>query len=131
LLQPNSSNMIRRIRRRKPAIAYLTAMAMVLGFAGSASALSISGGPFYAGSGGVNGSCSISGITCLGSGATVTCNGLTPSFYQNLYFGLRNDLFIDGIKMVGSAGPVPGTDQFTSGAGSSSIIYTGTTTVYD
>jgi hypothetical protein len=100
----------------------------VVALASSASALPISGGPFYAGSGGVNGVCNATGNACSTAGATVTCTGLNPSLYQNLYFGIRNDLFVNGVKQVGTAGPVAGTDQFKTGT--ASITYTGTTTVF-
>lgn len=101
----------------------------ILGLASSASALTLHGGPVYAGSGGVTGNCSVSGNACLTAGATVTCTGLNASAFRNLYLGIRNDSTVNGVKQLGTLGPVAGTDQFRSGTGS--ITYTGTTTVYD
>jgi len=101
----------------------------LLGWSSVAAGLTVHGGPLYAGSGGVTGSCTVSGNACLTAGATVTCSGLNPSSFQNLYYGIRNDQFVDGVKEVGSGGPVAGTDQFKSGTGT--ITYSGTTTVHD
>src|SRR5689334_9115796 len=95
-------------------IAAALGMLAILGVASSASALLIHGGPTYAGGGAVSGSCTATGTTCLTGGATVTCTGLNPSDFQNLYLGIRNDNFVNGLKEVGNAGPVPGTDQFTT-----------------
>ncbi len=104
-------------------------MVAVLGAASNAAALAIHGGPTYAGSGGVTGSCLVSGNACLTAGATVTCTGLNPSSFQNLYYGIKNNAVVNGVKEVGSAGPVAGTDQFKTATGS--ISYTGATTVFD
>src|SRR5262249_3564070 len=97
----------------------------LLGVTTSASGLTLSGGPFYAGSGGVTGTCTGSGNACTTAGATVVCSGLNPGSFQDLYYGIRNDVFVNGVKEVGTAGPVALVDEFKSGTGS--ISYTGTT----
>lgn len=89
--------------------------------------ITISGGPTYSPFGG--GSCTVSGNACLTVGATVTCTGLNPGSVRSLYLGIRNDQFVNGVKEVGNAGPVVGTDQFKNAT--DSITYTGTTTVHD
>jgi hypothetical protein len=66
-------------RRWQPALAPICAALTVIGIATAASALTIHGGPLYAGSGGVTGSCTASGNACLTAGATVTCTGLNAS----------------------------------------------------
>ena len=109
----------------------LFAAIALLGASSSASALTIHGGPFYAGAGGVTGSCTVSGNACLTAGATVTCTGLNPASFSNLYFGIRNDQSVNGVKEVGTAGPVAGVDQFKVGSGTGPITYTGTTTVHN
>src|SRR6188508_1674023 len=101
---------------------------LVATIASSASALPIHGGPLYAGGGGVTGTCSATGNACSNAGATVTCSGLNASSFQNLYYGIRNDQQVSGLKEAGNAGPVAGTDQFVSGVGS--IRYSGTSTLH-
>lgn len=108
----------------------------VFGIASSAAALVIDGGPTYAPPGG--GSCSVSpavdsthGPSETG-GVTVTCSGLSPSSLAALYFGIRNDNFVQGDSELGTGGPTAGTNQFTvSSTTASSITYTGTTTIFD
>jgi hypothetical protein len=120
----------RRVPRRPTArLAATIGAAAVLALASTASALVINGGPYYAGSGGVTGSCTTSGNACTTAGATVTCSGLNPLAFQKLYFGVRNDQFVDGDKEYGIGGPVANIDQFKSGTGS--ITYTGTTVVHN
>jgi hypothetical protein len=68
--------------------AQLVTLVATLGSAFQVSALTIHGGPTYAGSGGVTGSCSATGNACLAAGATVTCTGLNASTFQNLYYGI-------------------------------------------
>jgi hypothetical protein len=92
--------------------------------------LLINGGPTLAGGGEVTGLCTTSGNACTNAGATVTCSGLNPSAFQNLYYGLRNDSVVDGVKDAGTAGPVAGVDQFMHGSGSGPIVYTGSTTIH-
>jgi hypothetical protein len=116
-------------RRSATARSAVIAMLALLALPAGASALVIHGGPFYAGSGGVTGTCSVAGNACLTAGATVSCTGLNPGAFENLYFGIRNDVFVNGVKEVGNAGPVAGTDQFKTGT--ASISYTGTTTVHN
>jgi hypothetical protein len=123
------TNTMRRASRKRMKLYATFGLVAVLGAASIAWALTLHGGPTYAGSGGVTGSCVVSGNACTPPGATVTCTGLNPGSFQNLYYGIRNDQFVNGVKEVGSAGPVAGTDQFKSGTGS--ITYTGTTTVHD
>ncbi len=129
------------VGQRIVAFAPIIMIAALLTLGGRASAVSYDAGPLSAGSGGVTGSCIVSGNACLNAGATVTCTGLNPSAFQHLYYGLRNDT-INGLKEVGAGGPIAGTDQFktcvASSAGdvcdppsSNSISYAGTTTVRD
>jgi hypothetical protein len=124
--QAAGSRMLRLGRRwiRQLPLAVALATASI---ATNASGLTIHGGPTYAGSGGVTGSCTVSGNACT-TGATVTCSGLNASSFQNLYYGIRNNLQVSGLKQAGNAGPVAGTDQFKTGTGS--ISYTGTTTLH-
>src|SRR5215475_10083743 len=75
----------------------LIALIALLGGASSASALNIHGGPFYAGTGGVTGSCTVSGNACTDAGATVSCSSLNPGSFQNLYYGLRVDSTVNGV----------------------------------
>src|SRR6185295_3966098 len=98
---------LRACGRRAGAVFALLAL---VGVASNASALTIDGGPFYAGSGGVTGSCGVTGDPCTGT-ATVTCSGLNSSGFQNLYYGIRNDSVVNGIKMAGNSGPVFSVDQ--------------------
>lgn len=126
---------IRRVQQALPLsslTAFRTAAIIALSLFASAPqaiALVIHSGPAYAGSGGISGSCTVSGNACLTAGATVTCTGLNPSAFQNLYYGIKNNAFVNGVKQVGTSGPVAGTDQFKTGTGS--ISYTGTTTVHN
>ncbi len=116
---------VRRIR----VLNGVTTGAMVLVWmVSNASGLTTHGGPVYAGSGAVSGSCSVTGTACLTAGATVSCSGLNANSFQKLYYGLRNDASVNGLKQVGTAGPVAGTDQFKVGTGTGPIVYTGTST---
>ena len=130
MAKPANSATIRSARRWKAGLSPIAVMLALLSIATSASGLAISpgGGPHYAGNGGINGVCSATGNACTNAGATVTCTGLTPDQFQFLYYGIRNDQFVNGVKQVGNGGPVAGTDQFKTGTGS--IAYTGTTTVW-
>lgn len=122
---------VRHLRSRAPGarrLAQLVTLIALLGTAFEAPALTLHGGPTYAGSGGVTGSCSASGNACTTAGATVTCSSLNAGTFVNLYYGIRNDQFVNGVKQVGTAGPVAGTDDFGSGTGS--ITYTGATTLH-
>jgi hypothetical protein len=106
---------------------------LLLAVASRAVALTIDGGPFYAGSGSVTGSCSVTGAPSLSGGATVTCTGLNPASFQNLYFGIRNDQFVNGETMTGTA-PAANSGavyRFLSTSGNSQITYAGSTTVFD
>src|SRR5262249_10951962 len=109
----------------------LLAMLAVIGVPAGASALTIHGGPFYAGTGGGAGTCTVSGNACTNAGATVICSGLNPASFQNLYYGIKNNAFVDGVKQVGTGGPVAGTDQFKNGTGAGPITYNGTTQVHN
>jgi hypothetical protein len=106
----------------------IVAMLAVLGAASRAPALVISGGPTYSLPGG--GSCTISGITSTGTGATVSCTGISLASHTNVYLGIRNDINVNGNTMTG-AGPTSGSaDVFrSSSTAASSITYTSTTTV--
>jgi len=129
-----------RARGRAPqgrAMKRLTsAVALVLlGVASSASALVIHGGPTYSPPGG--GSCVTSpGVDSTHgpsiTGVTLVCSGLNPSALNALYFGIKNDAFVNGETMTGSA-PSGGSGAVfrISSTTSNSITYTGTTTVFD
>jgi hypothetical protein len=110
----------------------------LLGVAASASALTITGGPTYSPPGG--GSCSVSPAVDATHGpsvqqATVTCSGLTPSANTHLYFGIRNDQFVNGDTMTGTAPAASSSAVFRfASVGSNSITYAGanpSTTVFD
>ena len=90
----------------------------------------LSGGPTYNPPGG--GGCIVSGAPSLGGGATVTCSGLNPNAVGSLYFGIRNDQRVNGDSMTG-AGPLGGSAAVFRFAGltSNTLIYTGSTTVFD
>jgi len=111
-----------------------TVMALVLvTVASNAGALIVDGGPFYAGSGGVSGSCTVSGTPSLSGGAMITCTGLNPNNFQNLYFGIRNDQFVNGETMTGVA-PAANSGavyRIAGTSGNSQITYAGTTSVFD
>jgi hypothetical protein len=56
---------------------------------------------------GVGGTCTVTGNPCATGGATVSCNGLNPGSYRDLYYGVRNDQFVLGETMAGVSGPQP------------------------
>ena len=129
-----SANVIRRAPRRSTMnVAATFGLLALLAIASSASALVIDGGPTYSPPGG--GSCSVTGTPCLTGGATVTCTGLTPSVVQNLYFGIRNDTFVIGDTMTGTAPAASSSAVFRLfSATANSITYQGanpSTTVFD
>ena len=107
--------------------AIIAVLALLVG-ASSASGLVITGGPTYSLPGG--GSCIVSGITSTGSGAIVSCTGIALASHTNVYFGIRNDLNVNGNTMTGAA---PGSGSAavfrSSSTGASNISYTSTTTV--
>ena len=98
----------------------------VLGVATSASALPITGGPMYTLPGG--GSCTVSGTPTITSpnGATVTCTGVNLAAHSNVYFGIRNDINVNGNTMTGAAPSGAAVFGFST-SGASSITYTSTT----
>lgn len=99
-------------------------------FVSRAPALIITGGPSYTLPGG--GSCSVSGITSDGAGATLTCTGVNLAAHTKVYWGIRNDLTPNGNTMTGvnpaaSSAAVFRYDSSTA----TSITYTSTTTISD
>ncbi len=95
--------------------------------ASSASAIVISGGPTDTPPGG--GSCTLSGLPDQPATAVVTCTGLNLSAVRYLYFGMTNTS-VDGNAMD-SSGPT-GTEIFGyAGQTSTSLTYTGTTSIYN
>ena len=104
----------------------LLALLAVLGAATSAPALIITGGPVYNLPGG--GSCTVSGSPALASGATITCTGVNLAAHSNVYFGIRNDINVNGNTMTG-ANPSGAAVFGYSTSAASSITYTSATTV--
>ena len=107
-------------------------------------ALVIDSGPAYAGTGGTpesGATCTVSPALTTAQGAsisleTVTCSSVSQSAV--IYFGLRNDQFVDGENMTALAGPAQSVNQYKSpapGSGcpgpSCTLTYSGTTTVPD
>jgi hypothetical protein len=131
------------IHRRQPAAGMRgtpIAVLVLLAVAAPAAALTIDGGPSYTPPGG--GSCSVSPPISSTQGpsiseVTVTCSGLNPNAVQNLYFGIKNDVNVNGETMTGTA-PTNGSGAVYrfSGVGTNSITYAGNsggnaTTVFD
>src|SRR5437867_3743145 len=80
---------------------------LVAGMAARASALTIDGGPVYAGTAStpVSGAvCTFSGTPCATGGATVTCTGLPTGAI--LYYGIKTNSFVEGDTEVLTTGPV-------------------------
>ena len=96
--------------------------------AGSASALILTGGPVYTLPGG--GSCTVSGFTCNGTGATVSCTALNLGAHTHVYFGIKNDTNVNGNTMT-AVNPAAGSPEVFRYASqtSNSITYTSTTSV--
>jgi len=119
---------------RRP-VRTLVALAAAIGSiaAGSPAAAVTFDGIVYAGTSPVTGSCMVTGIPCQAGGATITCTGLNPSLFANLYFGIRNDQVVNGETMTGTAGPVANSHDFNffEISGADTIRYTGTTTITD
>jgi hypothetical protein len=107
-------------------------------------ALVIDSGPAYAGTGGTPESgamCTVSpALTTTQGGSisteTVTCTNVSQS--TAIYFGLRNDQFVDGSNEVGIVGPSLGVNQFKSPTVGSlcpgpscTLTYSGTASVPD
>ena len=106
------------------------AMLVALGLASNASALTLTGGPVYSLPGG--GSCTFAGVASQTGGATVSCTGVNVSAHTHIYFGIRNNLNVNGNTMNGSA-PTAGSAAVFDYASSTSnsITYTSTTTIDD
>jgi hypothetical protein len=100
----------------------------LVGVAETASAVIITGGPTYSLPGG--GSCSVSGFACQTGGATLTCTGINFAAHSKVYFGIRNDINVDGNTMTGSA-PTAGSSAVFRifNTTPTSIVYTSSTTV--
>ena len=101
-----------------------------IGLASNASALILTGGPTYTLPGG--GSCSVSGVASQTGGATVSCTGVNLGAHTKVYFGIRNNLNVNGNTMTGSAPAAGSAAVFRySSSTSSSVTYASTTTVDD
>lgn len=87
---------------------------------------------------GVGGTCTITGNPCAAGGATVSCTGLDPGSFRDLYYGIRNDQFALGETMSGTSGPAPASPAiFRHSSGEGTVIsYLGdsnpaATTIFD
>ena len=100
------------------------------GAVSTASALIISGGPSYTLPGG--GSCTVSGVTANSGGATVSCTGVNLGAHTKVYFGIRNDINVNGNTMTGTAPAAASASVFRySTSGGSSVTYTSSTSIDD
>jgi len=103
-------------------------LALLLGGSSSASGLILTGGPVYSLPGG--GSCTISGVASQSGGATITCSSVNLAPHTHVYFGIRNDLNVNGNTMTG-VNPAPASTavfRYLSNT-ATSITYTSTTTM--
>ncbi|MEO6028851.1 MAG: hypothetical protein ABIR79_18465, partial [Candidatus Binatia bacterium] len=101
-----------------------------LGLASNASALTLTGGPVYALPGG--GSCAVSGVASQTGGATLTCTGVSVAAHTHVYFGIRNNLNVNGNTMTGTAPTAGSVSVFDyASSTSNSITYSSSTTVAD
>ena len=93
----------------------------------TASAIIIDGGPTWTPPG--MGTVTTTGTEPATSGGlTYTYTGMDLNQTENLYFGIKNDAFLNGYSMDGVA--ISGNEIFRfSSAGVNSIIYTGTTII--
>jgi hypothetical protein len=87
---------------------------------------------------GVGGTCTITGNPCAVGGATVSCTGLNPGAFRDLYYGVRNDQVVSGETMAGTSGPAPlSASVFRHSSGEGNVItYLGNsnpaaTTIFD
>ncbi len=108
----------------------ILAMLVWLGVASNASALILTGGPSYTLPGG--GSCTVAGVASQTGGATVSCTGVNLAAHTHAYFGIRNNLNVNGNTMTGST-PAAGSGAVFrySSSTANSITYASTTTVPD
>lgn len=108
----------------------LTGVLALAGMGSPAGALTLTGGASYTLPAG--GGCSVSGVASQNGGATITCSGVNLSAYTKVYFGLRNDLNVNGNTMTGSAPAAasPAVYRFASNT-ANSITYTSSTTIPD
>jgi hypothetical protein len=108
----------------------ILAMLVCLSLASNASALILTGGPSYTLPGG--GSCTVAGIPSQTGGATLSCTGVNLAAHTHVYFGIRNNLNVNGNTMTGTA-PAAGSGAVFdySSSTASSITYVSTTTVAD
>lgn len=108
----------------------ILAMLVWLGLASNASALILTGGPTYTLPGG--GSCTVAGVASHAGGATVSCTGVNLAAHTKVYFGIRNNLNVNGNTMTGTA-PAAGSGAVFdySSSTASSITYASATTVAD
>jgi len=127
----DASRSMRAAQRRWLTIS-VSALAMLawLGLASNASALILTGGPSYTLPGG--GSCVVSGIASQAGGATVSCSGLNLAAHTHVYWGIRNDINVNGNTMTGTAPAAASGAVFRYASNTpTSITYTSTTTIND
>jgi hypothetical protein len=80
-------------------------------------------GPAYVAGLPNGGTCNVTGSPCMTGGATVTCSGLSPSSFEDLFFGLRNDQFVLGETLSGNSGPTPSSPAvFRHSGGAGTVI---------
>jgi hypothetical protein len=103
-----------------------TVMALLL-LASSSSAIEIDVGPTYAPPG--MGTEIVEGDPDTSGGMTIAYRGVDPSQTANLYFGIRNDLWLNGFSMDGSEISDREIFRFDLVGGIDQILYTGTTTL--
>jgi len=105
----------------------------LLGAAAPAGAIVLTGGPTTAPGGGWTCSAPAAGSEKLGSGGNYTCSG-TAGAFTNLYIGVNKNTsvpFGDKMNSTGAADP-SGNEVFAWAAdGSTTIRYTGQTTIFD
>ncbi len=108
----------------------ILALLVSLGLASNASGLTLTGGPTYNLPGG--GSCTVSGVASQTGGATLSCTGVNPAAHTHVYFGIRNNLNVNGNTMNGSTPTAgsPAVFDYASSTGSS-ITYASSTTIED
>ncbi len=108
----------------------ILATLLSLGLASNASALTLTGGPVYALPGG--GTCTFAGFACQTGGATLSCTGVNLAAHTHVYFGIKNNVHVNGNTMTGAA-PAAGSPAVFdySSSTATSITYNSTTSVAD
>lgn len=102
------------------------AMLFILFRAATVSAVTIDVGPVYTPPG--VGSESVSGDADVAGGMTISYASMDLSQTENLYFGIRQDLYQNGFSSNGAG--LSGSEIFSfSSTGSNTIVYTGSTSI--